>query len=259
MKSDDSRRLALGEFIRSRREQLSPPVSRIGRRRTPGWRREELAEAASIGTTWITWLEQGREVNISAVACARLATALQLNAAERASLFSLANRIDPELSLEPNDELANEILELPSKISIPAYILDHAWTAKSWNKPAEKLFCGWLDKKGQDKNLLRFMFLNDEARKLVINWPERASRVVAEFRADFNRYLGDADLVALADELSTKSIEFRNYWRSQNLFEMEGGVREFLHPSKGAISFIQTTLLVSTERSAKLVCLSEIN
>ncbi len=256
MKDSDSKRVALGQFIRAHREQLPAPSRSHVRRRTPGWRREELAEAAAIGVTWLTWLEQGREVNASATVCARLAAALQLNAAERASLFELANRRDPDLLIEPTNELTADLLALPGLIAVPAYVLDHSWTARAWNNFASELFCGWLDDPENDRNLLHYMFLSVEARTLIANWAERAARLVAEFRADFNRQLGDADLINLVEGLIAKSNEFASFWRASAVFEREGGIREFLHPVKGKLLYRQTTLLIPTQRSAKLVCLS---
>jgi len=257
MIDSDYKRTALGAFIRAHREQLTAPSRSHARRRTPGWRREELAQAAGIGVTWLTWLEQGRDVKASAAVCSRLAQALQLNSAERASLFELANRRDPDLLDDPTHELTAEFLALPHVISGPAYILDHTWTAKAWNGPAAELFHGWLDADDQDRNLLHFMFLAVEARSFIVDWPQRAARLVAEFRADFNRYLGDADLVALVEELASKSPEFKHYWRASAVFEREGGVREFHHPVRGRLVYRQTTLLTPTQLSAKLVCLTQ--
>ena len=132
MPSSD-RNILLGEFIRSHRERLPPPARATGRRRTPGMRREELAEASAVSSTWITWLEQGREVAASVSALSRLAEALRLNSAERATLFDLAGKRDPVSHDEPKNVLAPSILNLPLLLNVPAYLLDHTWTARAWN------------------------------------------------------------------------------------------------------------------------------
>jgi transcriptional regulator with XRE-family HTH domain len=93
---DTEQRRRLGEFVRSHREGLSPGAE-VGRRRTPGLRREELAARAGISTIWCAWIEQGREVQASPKTLCRLANALGLTADERATLFELAGRCDPEL------------------------------------------------------------------------------------------------------------------------------------------------------------------
>ena len=98
MLHDDQRRL-LGEFIRAHRERARPSAPG-GRRRTPGLRREELAARAGISTTWCSWIEQGRPVQASPETLGRLAQALALTPAERAYLFELAGRLDPDLPEE---------------------------------------------------------------------------------------------------------------------------------------------------------------
>lgn len=258
MTDTTARRTALGAFIRTHRERLPPPATSRGRRRTPGWRREELAEAAGIGTTWLTWLEQGRAVDASAAVCARLADALRLTAAARASLFELAGRRDPNPAPVPADALPAELLALPAQIAVPAYVLDHTWTARAWNAPAAELFVGWLDAGVQDRNLLRYVFLTDAARALLLDWDERATRLAAEFRADFNHHLGDAALQALAQELADGSDDFARRWRAQRVVEREGGTRTFEHPRLGRLQHRQTTLVVAAQRGIKLVCLSPV-
>src|SRR5580704_8181196 len=102
------RRRELGDFVRARRERLPPAASGLSapaRRRTPGLRREEVAQLAGLSTTWYTWIEQGRDVSMSPVALARLAAALRLGRAERAYLFELAGKRDPQ----PGDAEADDL------------------------------------------------------------------------------------------------------------------------------------------------------
>ena len=156
MLANDQRRL-LGEFLRTHRERvrLAAPA---GRRRTPGLRREELAARAGISATWCAWLEQGRSVQASPATLSRLAQALALSGAERAYLFELAGRLDPELPLVAECHAPPSLLAAVNAAPHPAYGLDRLWTACCWNQPAEALFCGWLDGDNQ-RNLLRFVFL----------------------------------------------------------------------------------------------------
>jgi transcriptional regulator with XRE-family HTH domain len=252
--NDEEQRRLLGTFIRAHRERLTP--ARPGRRRTPGLRREELADAAGLGVTWITWLEQGREVRASAGALARLAEALQLSAAERASLFDLAGKKDPRAGGEQVDDLSPALLALPGLVSAPAYLLDHTWTARAWNAAAADLFIGWLDEAAQDRNLLRYVFLSPAARLLIADWQPRAERLAAEFRADFHRRPGDATMKALVDDLCRESGLFAQCWDRQDVLGREGGERQFNHPAQGELTFVQTTLLVALQLEIKLVCLA---
>lgn len=254
MNEADQRQM-LGAFIRAHRERLSPPKTG-GRRRTPGLRREELADAAGLGVTWITWLEQGREVKASVTALSRLAEALQLSAAERASLFDLAGEKDPKLKNENVDDLLPSLVELPGLMSAPAYLLDHTWTAMAWNQAAADLFVGWLDEVSEDRSLLRYVFLSPIARKIIADWEIRAQRLVAEFRADFNRRPGDAAMKSLVERLCRDSELFVFYWRKHDVLHREGGERQFNHPVLGELKFKQTTLLVALQQDIKLVCLA---
>lgn len=253
MKTANPRAL-LAAFIRAHRERLPLPAKAYGRRRTPGWRREELAEATGVGVTWITWLEQGRDVSASPAALARLADALQLNPAERASLFDLAGRRDPVEPTQPQMELPEHVLALPALLQVPAYLLDHLWTARAWNASAAKLFKGWLDD-GRDRNLLRFVFISPEAQVLIADWPERAQRLAAEFRADFSRRPHDAAMQSLIDELSSGSALFTRLWGAQTVLHREGGERSFQHAGENVTRYQQTTLLVASKTECKLVCL----
>lgn len=252
MTESDPRRI-LGAFIRAHRESLPSPT--VGRRRTPGLRREELAEASGVSVTWITWLEQGRDVTASASALTRLAEALRLTAAERASLFDLAGRRDPDGPVEPQADLLPELIALPSLFMGPAYLLDHTWTARAWNDDAANLLIGWLDGNATERNLLKFVFLNPSAKQLIADWPERARRLVAEFRADYSRRPQDAAMQLLIDELLAQSPLFAQHWREQAVLNREGGERKFNHSSGEVQCFLQTTLLVALQPQCKLVCL----
>lgn len=245
----------LGDFIRARREGVTPAsvgLAAGGRRRTPGLRREELAQLCGVSPTWLTWLEQGRPVSASAAMLARLARVLGLSLAERGYLFELADKLDPSHAAAPvsNDDNLDAIVQA---IAAPAYILDGAWNAVAWNAGAASLFAGWLH--GDAPNQLRFMFLQPAARELVADWPERARRLVAEFRADIGRHADAAPCSGLIDELLLHSAEFAGCWHAQQVLGRDGGLRRFCHPQQGALSFDQVTLHLARRHELKLVML----
>ncbi|OFA06146.1 helix-turn-helix transcriptional regulator [Duganella sp. HH101] len=249
----------LGEFIRAHRERTLPDSVGLpggGRRRTPGLRREELAQLCEVSPTWLTWLEQGREVQASGKMLARLAEVLRLSAAERAYLFSLADRLDPH---HDDGGSAEEALDaIVAAVGAPAYILDRQWDAVAWNPQAARLFAGWLAPRPQSSsrpNLLRYMFLSPAARELIVDWPERARRLVAEFRADIGRHAGEQALAALIAELSGASATFAELWTLQDVVGREGGLRRFRHPQQGELSFNQVTLHLAKRHDLKLVML----
>ena len=247
----------LGAFIRAHRERLAPAalgLAQGSRRRTPGLRREEVAQLCGFSTTWYTWIEQGRLVSPSPGALARLAKVLQLGAAERAYLFALAGKRDPDQERSDDSGLPPALRDCVAAITAPAYILDRGWNARSWNKQAERLFTGWLDR-ADERNLLRFIFLEAGARQLICDWEERARRVVAEFRAAIGPHLGDPVLQDLVASLRRASPDFVRFWDHQDVLAREGGARSFNHPRDGFLRFEQITFDLAGRPDLKLTML----
>ena len=252
---DAAKRRLLGEFVRAHRERLAPAQT-PGRRRTPGLRREELAVRARISATWCAWIEQGRDVQVSPQALSRLAAALDLTRAERSYLFELADRRDPD---QPPPGLT---LEAPASLVAaveatmhPAYGLDGFWNACCWNAAAARLFKGWLSD-GCQRNLLRFMFLDPAARKLIPKWKDRATRLLAEFRADYSRGLNDPRLREMVAALRQESPLFETAWHRQGVLDRESGLRAFTHPDDGPLRLTQHTFKPSERSDYKLVILT---
>jgi transcriptional regulator with XRE-family HTH domain len=251
--------VSLGSFIRTRRERISPEQAGLPkgpRRRAKGLRREELAGLCGISPTWLTWIEQGRTDSVSAGAISRIAGALFLSRAERDYLFELAGVHDPEKAGSVSDLIAGETLaEAVKKIQTPAYVLDRAWNAIAWNGHAAQLFVGWLDKESSEPNLLKYMFLNPQARDFITEWPLRAERLVAEFRGDCKAILDGPEISTQIEELRRQSPEFDSFWSAHNVLEREGGERSFLHPILGKMTFRQLTLRLAHSPNLKLVML----
>jgi transcriptional regulator with XRE-family HTH domain len=253
-------RQEMGAFLKQRRAQLTPAQFGLpagSRRRTPGLRREELAQLAGISATWYCWIEQGREVSVSPAALARLAETLHLSRAERAYLFELSGKRDPaEPAAQAPSDLPAALAPAIAAIAVPAYVLDRLGTARLWNRPAARLFAGWLDA-DQDRNLLRFLFTAPAARRLIQDWADRARRVVAEFRADNGRHLDDPGVRGLVEDLSRRSAVFAVCWGEQRVIGREGGERRFNHPRDGALVYRQIGFAVANQPDLKLVMLIE--
>ncbi len=254
---DDDQRKLLGEFVRAHRERLAPePPS--GRRRTPGLRREELAARAGISATWCAWIEQAREVQASPQALSRLAAALQLTRAERAYLFELAGRRDPEAAEHEDIEDAPASLRaVVEALEHPAYGLDRFWNACCWNGAAAELFTGWLSD-GCQRNLLRFIFIDPRAKALIPGWEDRARRVLAEFRADYSHSFNDPQMAAMLDALARESPLFAAIWKEQLVLDREGGTRRFQHPGLGRVEYSQHTYRPTDRPDCKLVFLRPV-
>jgi transcriptional regulator with XRE-family HTH domain len=256
----DQRR-ELGAFLRARREALKPtdvgqPTAPQARRRTPGLRREEVAQLCGISTTWYTWLEQGRDISLSPTALARLADTLRLTAAERGYLFELARKRDPA---PPAAEMTSGIVPPPELAAVlkttnaPAYLLDRLWCARAWNEAAARLFSGWL--KGEEPNLLRYVFLEPSARDFIADWENRARRLLAEFRADMAHSPDDPALKTLVSDLMQASASFTRFWNTHTVLARDGGARRFNHPRVGKLLHEQVTLIPAAHPDCKLVIL----
>jgi transcriptional regulator with XRE-family HTH domain len=260
----DIKRKALGEFIKSQREQISPTLAGLGhlsrgtRRRTPGLRREEVAQLCGISVTWYTWIEQGRTDSISPQALARIADALHLPRAKRTYLFELAEKKDPVHQDDHTESIAPEILEVVRSIRQPAYVLDRYWNVLASNAPARKLFTGWLTAGSEYDNLLYFTFCTTASQELITDWEQRARRLVAEFRADCGQYLDDPQIKAMVEELSGRSALFKRAWSLQDVVEREGGKRLFRHPMQGELTYQQVNFRVANRPDLKLITLMPV-
>jgi transcriptional regulator with XRE-family HTH domain len=245
----------LGAFLRAHREALTPEVSAQGRRRTPGLRREEVAQLCGLSTTWYTWVEQGRDIALSAAALARLADALRLSAAERAYLFELTRRRDPA---PPATGAAHapapaELLAALHAMTAPAYLLDRLWHARGWNDAAGRLFAPWFD--SGETCLLRYVFLDATAPAFIHDWENRARRLLAEFRADTAHNPDDPAMRELVGDLLRGSVSFARFWNSHAVLAREGGARVFNHPRDGVLRYEQITLVPAAHPDHKLVML----
>ncbi|MDS1139238.1 helix-turn-helix transcriptional regulator [Pusillimonas sp. SM2304] len=253
------RRKALGDFLRQARGRVQPESVGLPsgvRRRTPGLRREEIAQLCGISVTWYTWIEQGRDVSVSAGVWSRLASVLDLARAERHYLFELAECADPEHGRDYVMPLPAYLAGCVHSITAPAYILDRCWNVLSRNSALLHLFDGWPDRDASP-NLLRYIFSDPAARHLVVDWEQRASRVVAEFRADAAVHADEPDVRAVLDELLQASPVFAHWWTRHAVVDREGGLREFNHPADGILRYQQITFRLATRPDCKLVMLLE--
>jgi transcriptional regulator with XRE-family HTH domain len=259
----DQRR-ALGAFLRTRREALTPaavgePALFGGRRRTPGLRREEVAQLCGLSTTWYTWIEQGRDISLSPASLARLAAALRLTAAERVYLFDLTRLRDPAAAAPT----ASEPTPVPSALdavlqaaTVPAYLLDRLWSVRAWNPAASYLFAPWLG--SREPCLLGYVFRDPTARRFICDWEDRARRLIAEFRADTAHHPEDPAMKALADDLARECPDFARLWDNHNVSMRDGGTRSFNHPKDGLLRYEQVTLVPPAFPDHKVVILLPI-
>lgn len=245
----------LGAFLRIQRENTSPEMLGLpltARRRTRGLRREEVAQLSGISTTWYTWIEQGRDIVVSAHTLANIAAALRMKPTERHYLFRLAQQSDPDQEAIPQVDRA--VIDAVNQVSAPCYLLDLTWNMLAWNTQAAALFSGWLDQDPQP-NMMRFMFLHPLAHTLVIDWEVRASRLIAELRADAMHYQRDEGLNNFVRQMREQSEAFSAFWARQQVIAREGGERYFQHQQQGKRHFHQVSWQLASNRTLKMIML----
>ena len=232
----------LGTFLRDRRTRLDPagfgfPAER---RRTPGLRREEVALRANISPTWYAWLEQGRGGAPSADVLDRIARALMLTDVEREHLFLLGLGRPPEARYRRRAEGVTPRLQrvLDALDPLPAMVRTATWDVVAWNKAATRLLMDYAALPPEQRNMLRFIFLDPRARTAHPEWESVARFVLGAFRLDAARAGAAADVAPLVEELSALSPEFRAMWRDNELpGGPHDGVKRMRHPTLGPMAF----------------------
>jgi transcriptional regulator with XRE-family HTH domain len=230
----------LKEFLRSRRARLRPEdhglIARGGYRRVPGLRREELAQLAGVSVDYYVRLEQGRNLNPSAAVLDALARALQLDDAERVHLFDLTRpsrtrRRAPARRPQRVSATMYQLLETLDEAASPAFILGRRMDVLAINRMASALICDFNALPARLRNNARFVFLDDSARDLYVDW-----ETVAVLRLDAGRYPDDPDLSALVGELSVKCEEFRRWWADHQVLVRTTGSKRYRHPIVGDLT-----------------------
>jgi transcriptional regulator with XRE-family HTH domain len=237
----EQRRAELADFLRTRRAALQPEdvgLPNGGRRRTPGLRREEVAALAGVGTTWYTWLEQGRDVRASLEVLEALARALRLTPAERTHLVLLGRGEEAPPLAGPAERVAPSVRRLIENLGAnPAFVIGRRWDYLAWNDAA----CALLGDLGEippaERNHVWQMFANPARRELFADWRRDARLVVAKFRADSARNIGDPAWDRLIDALRESSPEFRREWKRHEVATASAGRKVLRHPVVGTLVF----------------------
>jgi transcriptional regulator with XRE-family HTH domain len=236
-------RFELGAFLRGRRERITPsdvglPAGR--RRRTPGLRREEVAQLAFISTEYYTRLEQARAPRPSREVLAGLARALRLSDVERDHLHHLAG-VPPGLPRGPSRIVRPSILDLVRRLPLAAAIVTSAtYEVLAWNDLAAALMEDFSAVSSRDRNLARRAFLGPhiEGRRLygVSDVEEFARSVAAGLRAATARYPDSPEVSGLVDELLAGSDEFARLWESREVGATTVLRKTFRHPLVGPVT-----------------------
>jgi transcriptional regulator with XRE-family HTH domain len=260
--SGDHRRSELADFLRRRRESLQPEDVGLpggGRRRTPGLRREEVAQLAGVGTTWYTWLEQARDVRASAEVLEALARALRLTQAERAHLLLLGRGAEPPVVNPPAERASASVKRLISHLGCnPAFVLGRRWDYLAWNNAACALFGDIGAMPRAARNHVWLMFMDPRRREIVADWEHSSRLIAAKFRADSARHLNDPTFEALIQALRRSSREFCRAWELHEVSGVGGGRKEIRHPVIGDLVFEHAVFRPEAESEQRLVLYSPL-
>src|SRR6195952_1880260 len=250
----NSRQGELGDFLRSRRQKLTPkavglPAGR--RRRTPRLRREEVAELAGIGVDWYIRLEQGRTVSPSAATIEALARALRLGKAEHKHLRALTQNADRRAFVP--ETVPSAVRRTVEGLNLPAYITGRRWDILAWNAAADELFA--FSRLAEDeRNILLCVLTNRATRRLFgTSWAGEARRMVAQFRATHDLWAGDPAFRDLLARLREGCPEFAGWWEAHDVSGVAAGRKSLIHPKRGRLKLEYASFQTNDDPALKLV------
>ena len=230
----------LGTYLKDRRTRLDAAAFGFAgsRRRTPGLRREEVAQRANISPTWYTWLEQGRGGAPSADVLDRIARALMLTDVEREHLFLIGLGRPPEVRYQASEGVSPRLQRVLDALETsPAIIRTAIWDVVAWNRAATIVLTDYAKLPPERRNILRLIFCEPHVRAAQYDWDSVARFVVAAFRADAARAGAVSHVAEFVDELCRLSSEFAALWRDNDVRTYGEGVKHLRHPVLGPIAF----------------------
>ncbi|MBA3604938.1 MAG: helix-turn-helix domain-containing protein [Acidimicrobiia bacterium] len=236
------RRAELAEFLRTRRDAVTPEHVGLPRRpgrRAPGLRREEVALLAGVSLTWYTWLEQGRRINASTDVLRAIGRALRLDEAGQDHLVSLAAPAAASgHTITSPDEVPTALRRLIDGFDpAPAYVLGAHWEFAAWNAAEARLYPRLEHLDGAERNLMWVLFADPQLRTLIVDWDIHARQTLAEFRAATTAVRHDAAMIELVNRLDACSAEFRQWWPAHDVSRFETRLRRYDHPRAGRLTF----------------------
>ncbi|NGZ76572.1 helix-turn-helix transcriptional regulator [Saccharibacillus alkalitolerans] len=242
MREESKKTKPLAEFLRTRRARLTPeqvglPVG--GRRRTQGLRREEVAVLAGISVDWYTWLEQGRDIQVSAQVLDSLSRTLRLDPQERRHLFLLAAGHPPAERHEPQLEVSPLLqMFLDRQGDSPAFAVNARWDIVGWNRAAALVFGDYEAMSARERNTIWRLFTTEYARRLLgEQWEQNARHRLAQFRANYAHAAGDPWWEEMIADLQACSGEFREWWPLHQVLHAPEGEKRLMHPTAGILRF----------------------
>lgn len=246
----------LGSYLKDRRAKLDPTSFGFApkRRRTPGLRREEVAQRANISATWYTWLEQGRGGAPSADVLDRISRALMLTDVEREHIFLLGLGRPPEVRYRATEGVTPRLQRVLDSLELsPAFVKTPIWDVVAWNRAATAVLTDYSTLAPDQRNILRLVFRDSRVRAAQSDWENVARFVVASFRADVARAGAAQDVQALVDELCQTSPEFAAMWADNDVRTHGDGAKILQHPVAGPIAMEYSAFTVDGRPDLSMV------
>lgn len=246
----------LGVFLRSCRERTDPRSVGLrpgSQRRTPGLRREELAQLSGVSVTWYTWLEQGRDISVSRKVIDSIARVLRISGTEHTHLYTLAGLQAPtaEVPATPTDPTLAQLVEALSPN--PASVINPWWDLLVYNTAYSELLGGLRHLPRSEQNLLRLSFTSLRDSRLLDNWEGIVDNLVGQLRTHVARFPADQRGIDLVDELTQLSPEFQRMWQAYGVERFRSSTVSMHHPRCGALIFNFIKLITADDESQQLV------
>ncbi|MFI9593433.1 helix-turn-helix transcriptional regulator [Nonomuraea sp. NPDC052265] len=255
----EARRTDLAAFLRTRRARITPEMVDLApgpRRRTPGLRREEVAQLAGVGVTWYTWLEQGRPINVSGQVLDAVARTLMLDNAERQHLYRLTGQAEAPAVVDAS-RMPPEMQGILDQLGdMPASVANSRSDMLAWNAAYAALFPHVVAAPDGERNSLWQTFVNTSPPTRLVNRESELPRAVAVFRGAYSRHADDPCWQDFVRRLSAESAEFARMWARQDVAEPGPRVKVFEHEVVGALRFSTTSLNASSAPEMRLIVYS---
>jgi transcriptional regulator with XRE-family HTH domain len=260
-----TRRAELAAFLRSRRERISPEQAGLPpglRRRTPGLRREEVAQLAGVGVTWYTWLEQGRPINASAQVLSAVAQTLKLDQAELEHLFRLADVADlpADPAVQPCPQVPPEVQAImDGLVPMPACVLNERYDLLGWNEAYAALWPGVTGAAPGERNILWLNFTYPECCHPYVSRHEQLGRLVAQFRGNYGRHVGEPNWTGFIERLQAVSPRFAKLWAEHDVASPVSYIKVFRHPAYDRLAMTSTSFGVLSVPGTRMVVYNPVD
>jgi len=254
--ADRIRRAELADFLRSRRERIAPEQVGLppgGRRRTPGLRREEVAQLAGVGVAWYTWLEQGRDIRVSEQVLDAVGRTLLLDQQEVRHLHTLGGTSRPTLALECAAVSPRSLAILAQLSPFPAAVQNARFDVLAYNRTYARMVADLDVLPLEDRNLLWLTFTDPVWRERCLDWEDTVRRMVATFRAAMAEHVADPAWKATLRRLREGSAEFRELWAEHEVSGPELRTKRFVNPDVGLLTLEFTHMWLAPRAGGKLM------